>query len=437
MPLSWVCNADFVPFGVLVSLGLGVLGTGFTHRQAEPWLGLIVKISAGVVFFLFFMAIPWLRAPRTAHIAGPVAPYNVAKEKVLMMRPLGALLEQDVDALARAIEARAGVPVVILPPAPPPPEAFDFESGQYDATEMLDWLFMTRPKGAWRYMGILPDHMGTWDTQDVHGLASLDEGVAVVSMRHFRWGLRSNQPMKRAAAMDQLARVTFHELAHTLGLPHCTDDRRCLLRGITDKRQITPTTAPCDQCVQRIQQQLGAPRDPHPEAQALGDGYYRRGYHTLALEHYRQMRRTVPWDADATHRAEVENRLGAVFLSQELIAQSEFHVHRALQLDPGHAPALSNPALLEAHKHNIEDAIGIVEQAMALEDDPIERHEFSAIFYLDAIQDEGAALMSLRNYQQAGGQDGRLLAELHRLENQGFIIFDIEEAEVIVGASEP
>lgn len=400
----------------------------WVRRSVPPpwWCGALC-----VWFFVLAMLFPWLRAPETAHLLTPPAPYEVAARKVLLLQPVGRLAERDVDFLARALEARSGVPVSILSPVPPPPEAFDFQSGQYDGDALLDWLFVTRPAGAWRVLAVTADNLGTWDTDDVYGYANYREGVAVVSTHHFG-GLWSADDEGRALARDQLARVAFHELIHTLGMPHCKSPR-CLMSGIRRKRHIRPWTTACERCVKAIDAALAAPRDPHLESLVLGDGFFSRGWSREAWRHYQSARASLPWDASATHQARVENRLAATLIGRELFASAEFHVEQALAMDRGLAAVWFNKALIEVAKGDEAAAFDAMAQGLSLEEDAVVRHEFEATFYLDALEFPAGAFLPLRRYREAGGADPRLLATLARLERQHLVVFNEFEVEVITG----
>ena len=380
--------------------------------------------------FSMFMAVPWLRAPNTANLARPIAPYDVAEGKTLVLRPLGQLQERDVDFLARAIEARMGVSVEILTPQAAPAEAFDFNEGHYDANVMLDWLFVTRPERAWRYMGVTTDDLGTHDTRHVYGLANLREGVGIISLRHFQSGLRHDDPMARAEAEDQVARVTFHELTHTLGMNHCHREG-CLMGGITDKSQINPDTPACERCVHNIQASLRPPRLPWLEDLVRGDGFYRRGLYGHALRLYELARRGAPVKLKPRQFALMENRVGAALISLEHIAEAERHIHLALSLKPDYPPAHYNQALIHAYAGDEASALLTLERAMNIEKDPISRHEYEARFFLEALEDPGSAWLALNRYKDAGGEDTELLAALDRLNAMNLVVFQTHEVDII------
>ncbi len=470
--------------------GSGALAT-------SPWVLWCFRGTMALSCFLMTIAAPWLRAPSTAHLASSIPPFDVTPDKTLLLLPLGQLQERDVDFIARAIEARTGVHVEILPPRALPAGVFDFPSSSYDANAVLDWLFLTRQPGEWRTLALTRDALSTYDTDHLYGLANLREGVAVVSLHGFLDGLRDADPMRRAAAQDQIGRIAFHELVHTLGVEHCPA-KGCLMSGITDKSQIHPGTRTCERCIHAIQDTLSTPRTPWLEVIARGDGFYRRGLYGQALGAYRRASAAMApteadrpagpshaalsdaissdalpshaapsdappsdaspsdappsdrrpdsdrrFDSDASgrrsvvDRAEVENRIGAALFSLDRVAEAERHVRRAIALDPALSAAHFNMALILAYAGEEAEALHTLDRSLDLEPDRLTRHELTARFHLAAIDDPGNALLALRRYRDAGGDDPDLLGALIALQSANFIVFEPSEVEIIEGHLRP
>ena len=390
-----------------------------THNRAGQ---LAARAVFAAVFFVLGVLGPALQAPETARLPEPIVAYDAALGKSIHLRPLGGLSEPQVDFLARTLQARTGVPVVLLPPSPIPAGAWDFARGQYDGERILDWMFVTRPEGAWRYLAVTADDVYAPDVDMVYGYANTRDRVAVVSLNRFAADLGSDDPDRRAVARDRVVRAAFHEIGHTLGLRHC-DHEGCLMSAIMDAAQIGPHTAPCPRCVYAIQEALSRPRDPVEEHVALGDGYHQRGQFELALDHYRTARFSAT-TLQPEQAAALLNRHGAALLSLERVAVGELFIRKALELAPDFGPARFNLAVVQVCAGDYELALGTLDQWRLTVPDARAQHGRAARFFLEMTDDLGSAVRELREYRAAGGDDPRLIGALERLDGPDFVVFD-------------
>lgn len=374
------------------------------------------------VFFVLGVLGPALQAPETAHLPEPVNAYDAARGKSIHLRPLGGLTEHQIDFLARTLSARTGLPVVLLPPTSLPAEAWDFDRGQYDGDRVLDWMFETRPQEAWRYLAVTADDVYAPDVDMVYGYANTRDRVAVLSLYRFLSDLEHKDPDVRAVTRDRVVRAAFHEIGHTLGLRHC-EREGCLMSAIMDQDEIGPHTRPCEKCVYRIQRALDEPRDPVEELVALGDGFHLRGRYTRALDHYRAARFSAE-SLQPHQTVALLNRHGAALVSLERVAVGELFIRRALEMDPGFAPALFNLAVVQVCAGDHDNALQTLDRWRAAVPDPKSQHARAARFFLEMTEDLGSAVRELRQYKAAGGEDPRLLGELERLDGPGFVVFD-------------
>ncbi len=381
-----------------------------------------VRTVFAAVFFVLGVLGPALQAPETARLPEQALAYRAAQGKAIHLRPLGGLTESQIDFVSRTLQARTGVPVVLLPPASLPVHTWDFTRGQYDGDRVLDWMFVTRPEGAWRYLAVTADDVYAPDVDMVYGYANTRDRVAVVSLHRFLDDLEAKNPDRRAVARDRVVRAAFHEFGHTLGLRHC-DTEGCLMGAIMEAHQIGPHTAPCARCVYAIQAALDRPRDPVEEHVALGDGYHQRGHFPEALDHYRAARFSAR-SLQPAQTAALLNRHGAALLSMERLAVGELFIRRALDLQPEFAPALFNLAVVQVAAGDHDLASDTLDRWRHTVPDPKMRHARAARFYLELTEDLGSAVSELRGYKAAGGTDPRLLLELERLDGPGFVVFE-------------
>lgn len=401
------------------------------HNTTPISLGALLRLLCVGICFVLTSLGPELPAPNTALLDVPIRAYEATEGHTLQIIPMGAFLESDLNFLARSLEARSGMRVEISAPQSPPVDAFNFSRGQFHADKLLDWLFYKRPPDApWGTLAVLSEDLYATDDAWVYGLANLTDRVAVMSTHRFKADMRHSDPSRRILAEEQFIRASFHELGHMLGLPHC-DNQQCLMSAIKDRKQIDAHTTACPVCVHRLHKKLTTPRDLLWEDIERGDGFFHRGHMRTALEHYARIYDTLPTRTEPQLQAEMLNRLGAVLLSSNRPAAAEQYIKEALDLVPSHSPALYNFALIQGFAGNEAEAIQTLEQWRSHQSDEKKTHEQTARFYLDVVYDPGSALLALRAYQKAGGENPQLLKALKKLQTPSFIVFPPEEGLTI------
>ncbi|MBH22921.1 MAG: hypothetical protein CMH57_00410 [Myxococcales bacterium] len=382
------------------------------------------------LFALLLIVPSLLEPPHATYSARPVVPFDTAEGKLLALRPLGDLMERDIDDLARSLEYRLGVDVTLLPPLPIPPEARDPATGHVVADRLLNWMFATRPDDAWRYVAVTSDPLQTGDAHSLYGYANAVDHVAVLTTFHFEAGLHSTDRLERALARDKLARAAVHEMAHTLGLDHCEHDL-CLMQRVIPLDRLDTRTSLCHDCIQRLDRALATPNDPWREQLDLGDSFFHRRYYTRALHHYDLAKALLTPHDDPRALSQVENRIGASLLSMQIVAEGEQNIRRAIDLDPAAPQPHYNLAIVYAYAGERALAQEELERGMALDQDPVSRHGFAGRFLLDILDDPDAAAAHLRAYAAAGGDSPYLLEALDTLSRPGAVLFTHGEVEVI------
>ncbi|MEL6182775.1 MAG: archaemetzincin, partial [Myxococcota bacterium] len=276
----------------------------------------IARFASALTLFTLMLIVPsLLEPPHTTTTLQPLPSFDTADGKLLVLRPLGDLMERDIDHLARSLEYRLGVDVALLPPLPLPQNALDPHSGRYVADRLLNWMFVTRPRNAWRYVAVTREPLQTGDAHSLYGYANAIDHVAVLSTFHFETSLASHDPLERALARDKLSRAAVHEMAHTVGLDHCDHDR-CLMQSVIPLDRLDTRTTLCHDCIRRLSAALAVPNAPWREHLDLGDSFFHRGYHAHALQHYDQAKALLNPPDDVT-LATIENRIGASLLSMQ------------------------------------------------------------------------------------------------------------------------
>ncbi len=381
--------------------GLRPLNCRTGHRLWLRW-----TLFGASLFTLFFLSPSQERELEAGMVA--VAPYEVPPEKSVYVLPLDGLTEKDVGFIAEGIERRLGTPTALLVPGRLPSAFYQDAHGAYDANAALDWLFVHKSPDDWRVVGITSAPL-TDGRRPLHGLASLQDGVAIVSLASFAQDLEHDHKLSRALAMERAQKAAIHEVVHTLGLPHC-DDGKCLMRALKSHREVTPDTKLCAKCVHQIYNKLRPARDGFQEALDDGDGNFRRARYGSALEAYAYA--YLQASDDRERRAESATRVGATLISMELVAEGESYVNEALRLDPYLPTAYYNLSLVRAYAGEGEEAEEALRKGMSLDPSATSRHGFAARFYMQVAGDPGAALLEYELFLMAGGRSRWLDAYL-------------------------
>jgi len=110
----------------------------------------------------------------------------------------------------------------VLPPLAVPPDAFDRKRGQHDSSLLLHAALEGCPADADRLLVVTGLDIAIPMLTFVFGQAQLDGRGAIVSLARLRpefYGL----PPAPAVLAERLRKEVLHELGHTCGLVHCTD----------------------------------------------------------------------------------------------------------------------------------------------------------------------------------------------------------------------
>lgn len=152
-------------------------------------------------------------------------------EARLYVQPLGHVLDARPELfslLSDFLERFFLREVVVLPSRPVPIEAYHPDRHQYDAAVILAELCVRVPGDACALLGLLERDLFHGDYSFLYGLGSLRRGVGVCSVA--RYGLRYIGMDEDVTLEKRALKVAAHEMAHALGLRHCSTFP-CLLNG--------------------------------------------------------------------------------------------------------------------------------------------------------------------------------------------------------------
>ena len=179
--------------------------------------------------------------------------------------PLG-MRPSDIQGLEQAIARTFQVSTQIAP-ALPSSFAFDSSRNQYNSTSILTRLLENPPEGIFKILGVTNVDLFIPILTFVFGEAQLNGLAAVVStyrMRNEFYGL----PKDEKVLQSRFIKEAVHEIGHTFGLSHCSDDA-CVMHISTYAEEIDlKSDAFCTSCDEFITAVLS---DKKRDAGAVGE----------------------------------------------------------------------------------------------------------------------------------------------------------------------
>jgi archaemetzincin len=143
------------------------------------------------------------------------------------LQPIGSVDDATIDGIGRAIEETFGLGVTRAETADHPDFAFDAARQQYSSELILRRIVGQSTDGAFKILGITNVDLFIPMLSFVYGQAQLNGRVAVVSIARLHqefYGMHAN----RALTVERAAKESLHELGHTFGLTHCSE-QSCLM----------------------------------------------------------------------------------------------------------------------------------------------------------------------------------------------------------------
>lgn len=180
---------------------------------------------------------------------------SVPKLFSVALKPLGHVDRSTLESLAKSLETDLRVRVTIVEPEPLPASAFYAPRGRYRAGELVAFLERTTPPGFTHVLGVTAHDIsapkGEVADWGVLGVAKLGGRPGVVSTYRLRAG-----EVADSVFATRLGRVAAHELAHSLGLPHCATPRCVMNDAGGSIRTVDAATGFCETCARALEQAL-------------------------------------------------------------------------------------------------------------------------------------------------------------------------------------
>jgi archaemetzincin len=297
-----------------------------------------------------------------------------------------------------------------MPVLPLPQGAYRPVRGQYDADELLDFLFDRLTLDVMRVIGVTERDLYAEGRNFVFGYAHMRDRVAVFSTLRLAepyWGRTGDATLYRARVDKALA----HEMGHTFHAPHC-DSPACVMHQVEFLWQLDELGPEyCAACAGRVS--TVARRGVHGAESLfeLGGSYMRRRRYPRAAAAYAAAQAKDPANA---HYA---NDLGVALLALGEKAQAARAFQKAIDLQPAFPHAYYNLGIVCRERGDQRTADHFFAEAVRRDEDPRQAHRYLGILHQDYFRDPERALAHLERFTVLGGDDAdvrRRLVELRR-----------------------
>jgi archaemetzincin len=151
----------------------------------------------------------------------------MAKHPFLGLVALGPIDPDILRSLRTVLSKFLLLPVRILRPKPLPLQTYNLRRHQYDALKLLEFLLDDVETGAFRVLGVTAIDLYIPILTFVFGDAQIDGKAAIISLFRPRGDAGGILP-PRQVFLRRLIKLSLHELGHTFGLKHCSEEG-CLM----------------------------------------------------------------------------------------------------------------------------------------------------------------------------------------------------------------
>ena len=175
----------------------------------------------------------------------------------LYLVPVGAVPDKVWEWVSKAAAEWFPLSIQRLPALPIPDLAYDGKRDQYQSVEIMRMLTKHAPENGSRILGITDVDLSIPMLTFLFGQAQLDGQVAVVSLCRLRqefYGLPGQDDLLR----ERLTKEVLHEMGHTFGLVHCSE-QKCAMSLSTHIGMVdTKSERYCDRCGLQLAQRFAS-----------------------------------------------------------------------------------------------------------------------------------------------------------------------------------
>lgn len=142
----------------------------------------------------------------------------------LYLVPIGNVPDKVWEWIEDAAAEWLPLPIRRLPALSIPDSAYDGKRKQYHSVEIMKLLAQKAPQDASRVLGVTAVDLSIPMLSFLFGQAQLDGRVAIVSLCRLQqefYGLPARDDLLR----ERLTKEVLHEMGHTFGLVHCSEQK--------------------------------------------------------------------------------------------------------------------------------------------------------------------------------------------------------------------
>ncbi|MEK9132854.1 MAG: hypothetical protein AAB606_04065 [Patescibacteria group bacterium] len=319
---------------------------------------------------------------------------RAASELRVAILPLGKISNWQITLTMNVLEQGFGVKTIIMPAVEVPRQFFNAERSQYQARQLLCFLFSHLPANAQRIMGIIDGNMEYNDTSTCAGYADFYIGTAIYSVSCLA-KFQSN-PTQNQIGSDALSyHLIVHEFGHTLGLRHCENTDCAMYIG-----DLMVTM--CDDCQRWTDRELQVKPGSAEERFARAENLQTMGLTYAAAKTYKQAA------AQAKNEPHYYYRLAVALAKcgQKKEAKKYILLSATLTND---FPKLYYLFALTCLRENPDKAKRLFAQAVAVAKDKKHTHRIIGNAYREIAHDVKQATHHYREYFQLGGDDQTII----------------------------
>lgn len=135
---------------------------------------------------------------------------------------LGRVDDEALAAIELCLWQAFGIDVCRMAPMSEPTYAYDTQRGQYSSVNVLRALLSRVPPDGLRVLAVTEKDLFIPMLSFVFGQAQVNGAIAVISLARLRQEFHGLPPSK-TLLLGRAIKEAVHEIGHTFGLTHCTD----------------------------------------------------------------------------------------------------------------------------------------------------------------------------------------------------------------------